>query len=78
MEYEDTAFYRESNSFDLCGGHSTGQGTYHYHSTAGCLQEQAALAAGTSAREHSPLLGWAYVSRHFLGTVPWPYIVRVI
>eukprot|EP00904_Undaria_pinnatifida_P008293 jgi/Undpi1/4594/HiC_scaffold_18.g07948.m1 len=70
VEYEDTAFYRESNSFDLCGGHSTGQGTYHYHSTAGCLQEQAALAAGTSAREHSPLLGWAYrTSRSTRGRV---------
>lgn len=62
VEYEDAAFYLEADTFDLCGGHSTIEGTYHYHGTAGCLQEQAALAAGTSSSEHSALLGWAYVS----------------
>ena len=55
--YEDTAFYLESDSFDLCGGHATPTGQYHYHSTAGCLQEQ----AGGTVGQHSPLLGWAYV-----------------
>eukprot|EP00904_Undaria_pinnatifida_P008243 jgi/Undpi1/4549/HiC_scaffold_18.g07903.m1 len=60
LEYEDTAFYLEADSFDLCGGHSTTEGTYHYHGTAGCLQEQAQLDAGTSSDDHSALLGWAY------------------
>ena len=63
-EYEDTAFYLEADTFDLCGGHSTPDGTYHYHSTPGCLQEQAMLDAGTTSDEHSPILGWAYVSRN--------------
>lgn len=58
VEYEDTAFYLESDSFDPCGGHATPSGGYHYHGTAGCLQEQAGGVTG----EHSPLLGWALVS----------------
>ncbi|CAN0521555.1 unnamed protein product, partial [Scytosiphon promiscuus] len=53
-----SAFYLEADTFDLCGGHSTAEGIYHYHSTAGCLQEQAMVQAGTSASEHSALLGW--------------------
>ena len=57
-EYEDTAFYLENDTFDPCGGHATTEGTYHYHSTAGCLQEQ----AGSKEGEHSALLGWAFVS----------------
>lgn len=64
--YEDTAFCLEADTFDLCGGHSTAKGIYHYHSTAGCLQEQAVIQAGTSASGHSALLGWAYVSRRFV------------
>ncbi|CBJ31670.1 conserved unknown protein [Ectocarpus siliculosus] len=55
-EYEDTAFYLEADTLDPCGGHATPTGSYHYHSTAGCLQEQAGAVAG----EHSPLLGWSY------------------
>lgn len=66
LEYEDTAFYLEADTFDLCGGHSTAEGIYHYHSTAGCLQEQAMIQAETSASEHSALLGWAYVRKHFV------------
>lgn len=58
VEYEDTAFYLEADAFDPCGGHATDQGSYHYHGTAGCLQEQAGAVAG----EHSPLIGWAFVS----------------
>ena len=58
MEYEDTAFYLEGATFDLCGGHATNEGIYHYHGTAGCLQEQAGGVVG----QHSPLLGWALVS----------------
>lgn len=57
ISYEDTAFYLEADTFDPCGGHATTQGEYHYHSTAGCLQEQAGGVVG----KHSPLLGWAYV-----------------
>lgn len=56
--YEDTAFFNEVDSFDFCGGHATPKGVYHYHSTPGCLQEQAGAVSG----EHSPLIGWAYVS----------------
>ncbi|CAM9808747.1 unnamed protein product [Ascophyllum nodosum] len=59
-EYEDTAFYLEADTFDLCGGHSNPGGIYHYHGTPGCLQEQAMLDAGTTSDEHSPILGWAY------------------
>lgn len=64
--YKDTAFYLEADSFDLCGGHATSGGIYHYHSTAGCLQEQAIAEAGVSAEGHSPVLGWAYVSTALL------------
>ncbi|CAN0525188.1 unnamed protein product, partial [Laminaria digitata] len=53
-----TAFFLEADTFDLCGGHATTEGTYHYHGTAGCLQEQAQLDAGTSETEHSAILGW--------------------
>ena len=56
--YEWTAFYLEGDTFDPCGGHATIEGTYHYHNTAGCLQEQAGGVVG----EHSPLLGYAFVS----------------
>lgn len=61
IEYEDTAFALEYDTFDLCGGHATTEGSYHYHGTPGCLQEQASVADGTSADEHSAQLGWAYV-----------------
>lgn len=57
-QYEDTAFFNEVDTFDFCGGHATVKGVYHYHSTPGCLQEQAGAVSG----EHSPVLGWAYVS----------------
>lgn len=57
-EYEDTAFYLENDIFDPCGGRATTEGTYHYHSTAGCLQGQ----AGSEEGKHSALLGWAFVS----------------
>ena len=60
--FEDTAFALESSTFDLCGGHATAKGIYHYHSTPGCLQEQATKEAGRNASQHSPLLGWSYVS----------------
>ncbi|CAB1112599.1 unnamed protein product [Ectocarpus sp. CCAP 1310/34] len=56
VEYEDTAFYLEADTFDPCGGHATPTGAYHYHGTAGCLQEQAGAVKG----EHSPVLGWSY------------------
>ncbi|CAN0546072.1 unnamed protein product, partial [Ectocarpus sp. 12 AP-2014] len=46
----------EADTLDPCGGHATPTGSYHYHSTAGCLQEQAGAVVG----EHSPLLGWSY------------------
>lgn len=59
--YEEAAFYLEGDTFDLCGGHATSEGWYHYHNTAGCLQEQAMAAAGTTSDEHSPQLGWSYV-----------------
>lgn len=62
VDYETTAFYVESDTFDLCAGHSTTEGVYHYHSTPGCLQEQAIVEAGSAADEHSPVLGWSYVS----------------
>ena len=61
VEYEDTAFYLEADTFDPCGGHSTTKGIYHYHGTAGCVQEQAEGRVG----EHSPLLGWSLVSAVF-------------
>lgn len=66
--YENAAFYLEGDTFDLCGGHASPDGNYHYHNTAGCLQEQAMIAAGTTVDEHSPQIGWAYVS---LGIVPY-------
>ncbi|CAM9684281.1 unnamed protein product [Scytosiphon promiscuus] len=62
-EYEDTAFYLEADTLDPCGGHANPTGTYHYHGTAGCLQEQAGAVAG----EHSPLLGWSYDGFPFYG-----------
>eukprot|EP00752_Nemacystus_decipiens_P007320 g6549.t3 len=62
-EYEDTAFYQTSSGFDPCGGHHSASGTYHYHNTAGCLQEQAGGVVG----QHSPLLGWAYDGFPFYG-----------
>lgn len=62
MDYETTAFYVEGETFDLCGGHATTDGTYHYHSTPGCLQEHAMAVDGTTSEEHSPILGWSYVS----------------
>ena len=62
VSYEDTAFYLEGDTLDVCGGHATVGGEYHYHSTAACLQEQAGGVVG----EHSPLLGWSYV-RSFVG-----------
>lgn len=37
-------------------------GIYHFHSTPGCLQEHAMVVAGATRLEHSPQLGWAYVS----------------
>lgn len=70
-EYEQTAFYNEVDSFDFCGGHATPEKAYHYHSTPGCLQEQAGGVLG----EHSPLLGWSYVSfvPYNVGVVQYPY-----
>lgn len=65
--YEDTAFFLEADGFDPCGGHATPTGSYHYHGTAGCLQEQAGAVAG----EHSPLLGWAYVRKLLLANFLW-------
>ena len=65
-EYENTAFYNEADTFDLCGGRATPNGADHYHGTPGCLQEQAMLEAGTTADEHSPILGWAFVSKRNL------------
>lgn len=59
--YEDTAFYQTNGGFDPCGGHASPSGQYHYHNTAGCLQEQAGGVVG----EHSPLIGWAYVSTSY-------------
>lgn len=47
---------------DVCGGHATDDGWYRYQNTPGCLQEQAMLAAGLSSSDHSPQLGWSYVS----------------
>ncbi|CAN0586450.1 unnamed protein product, partial [Laminaria digitata] len=38
--FESSAIFLEGDTFDLCGGHATGNGIYHYHNTAGCLQEQ--------------------------------------
>lgn len=35
VDYETTAFYIEGDTIDLCGGHATPDGVYHYHSTAG-------------------------------------------
>ncbi|CAM9290192.1 unnamed protein product, partial [Ascophyllum nodosum] len=58
--YETTAFSLESSTFDMCGGHATALGIYHYHSTPGCLQEQAMEETGHNASQHSPLLGWSY------------------
>ncbi|CAM9272910.1 unnamed protein product, partial [Ectocarpus fasciculatus] len=58
--YETSATYLEGSSFDLCGGHSTFDGTYHYHNTPGCLQEQAMSLAGTTTSDHTPQLGWSY------------------
>lgn len=60
--YENSAFYIEGKTLDICGGHATTDGWYHYHATAGCLQEQAMADAGVTAAEHSPQLGWSYVS----------------
>ena len=40
VSYETSAIFLEGDTFDLCGGHATGDGIYHYHNTAGCLQEQ--------------------------------------
>lgn len=60
--YDESAFALEGDTFDLCGGHASPDGHYHYHSTPGCLQEQAMQAAGTDDTGHSPQIGWSYVS----------------
>lgn len=62
MSYETTAFVIEGDSLDLCAGHANPNGMYHYHSTPGCLQEHAMVVAGLTPEEHSPQLGWSYVS----------------
>lgn len=48
---------------DVCGGHASDDGWYRYQNVAGCLQEQAMLVAGLSSSDHSPQLGWSYVSQ---------------
>lgn len=65
--YENSAFYGEADTFDLCGGHATVEGWYHHHSVPGCLQEQAVYASGISEQQHSPQLGWAHVSKKGVG-----------
>lgn len=62
MSYETTAFVIEGSSLDLCGGHANPNGMYHYHCTPGCLQEYAMTVEGVTEDEHSPQLGWSYVS----------------
>ncbi|CAN0060251.1 unnamed protein product, partial [Choristocarpus tenellus] len=60
VEFEDSAYYLESDTFDLCGGHSDQSGTYHYHSTPGCLEEQLRDLNGLGSTDHSPQVAWAY------------------
>ncbi|CAN0031886.1 unnamed protein product, partial [Sphacelaria rigidula] len=55
-----SAFAIEGDTFDLCGGHAATEGWYHYHSTPGCLQEQAMVAAGLTSSDHSAQIGWSY------------------
>lgn len=62
MDYETTAFYVEGDTLDACAGHANPDGTYHYHSTPGCLQEQAMVLYKATNKDHSPQLGWSYVS----------------
>ena len=50
------------DELDVCGGQADEFGWYSYGNTAGCLQEQAMVASGLSFSDHSPQLGWSYVS----------------
>jgi len=45
-------------SFDMCGGHSTGGGKYHYHFVPSCLVTDAD-AANPTGTGHSAQIGWA-------------------
>lgn len=65
-DWASTAFSTEEYTLDACGGHSTTEGWYHYHGTPGCLEEQIMMGENISMSEHSPFLGWSYVSRLWL------------
>merc|ERR1711865_85598 len=55
--FATSATYKEGNTFDQCGGHSstTSQASYHYHVPPSRLMSQ----LGTTTTDHSPQIGWA-------------------
>ena len=53
LDPEDTD--SEWKTFDCCGGHSAGGGSYHYHFPPACLLSQ----IGDLADGHSPQIGWS-------------------
>jgi len=54
----DDAVVEEGDTFDLCSGHSTVDGDYHYHVVPSCLLDQ--MGDYDNVTEHSPLIGWAF------------------
>ncbi|CAM9981203.1 unnamed protein product, partial [Choristocarpus tenellus] len=60
VSFSVSAYALESDTFDLCGGHAAPGGSYHYHSAAGCLEEQIRTNENLGDSEHSPQIGWAF------------------
>jgi len=57
LDVDDTS--SEWISFDMCGGHSTTGGVYHYHFTPSCLIDDAD-SANPIRTGHSSQIGWAF------------------
>ena len=55
------AVLEESPTFNICGGHATAGGQYHYHLAPACLLYQLRDHGTVNQyNRHSPLIGWAY------------------
>lgn len=54
--YKEDAYIAESHTFDVCGGHPTPDGEYHYHQEPA----QSCLDVTGPAGTHSPLFGILY------------------
>lgn len=52
------AVEEEGDTFDVCSGHASQDGDYHYHVTPSCLLDQ--MGDYDNVTAHSPLIGWAF------------------